>query len=246
MTEREPGKLNKKEISDEAYKFVGTFLNITKKDVDALADQIKRFKGHVRVVMHPNALAGHELGKEFVKDYFVRLLKQHIRCIHDETAEQVCPTFLFIEENKLERMKDTLEKSIGQGLEKNGLYLIPTEFDYGSPSVEKRILSADFIGKIRGEDIETEKREIKRTGWSGLNFLFMLLGIRSVTASGGFIGARPLLEADVDRCLGDFVEYMRGILKVDISPNSLYKDGLSREYLKEVEFELKQTGKNKI
>lgn len=235
--------------SVEKYNLMVNFLcdelNLTKPELNFLSKRIKEVKGHIRVIMHPYAL-----GVEF-NTFVSRTLGQHMATVsRPESSGVIAPTFIFVEDYLLTMYKETLEKVAGVDLTKLGIILIPTFLDQGRPSDDFLKIGDEFEKKYYGKTLKfngpirkKEEQDMIKSFYFLIN-VFRIIGVKSVTASGGFIGGMPLHEAEMDRCLGSLVEFLRkGDIKVDISKHVKYKDGLSRDVLRDTGVPLKETNK---
>ena len=231
--------MNKKDFPAKVILLLSRVFNISQTEVENLHRLIREYDGHLNVVMHPNTILHMETSKEIFTNFFIDLLSKHISQLHSSSVVPPSPTILFMDEEFATRFLDHLEKRVGARLSDAGIYIIMTKFDYGVPNdqFERDFteFETDIDHNLRG-NIEDE--HLRR--WFALTRVFGLLGVKSITASGGFIGAYPLEQSDINRCLGDFIKNMRMSFPVDISEHSIYKDGLSREYLKSVGYELNQ------
>lgn len=240
--------VRKNEKYEMTIRFLCDELNLVESELNLLRKKISEVKGHVRVIMHP-----YGMGKEFTFKYLRLVVAQHLDSINKyEGSSRNSPSFIFVEDFLMEEYKEFLEKVTGVNLTKLGIILIPTFFDEGRPSDGFLEIGDKFdqkyFGKLIDNHINDNKKEDKDRvrSFYYLVRVFKMLGIKSIHASGGFIGAAPFKDAEMARCLGTLIEYMRrGGFKIDISKHVKYKDGLSRVMLKDVGVPVKETGVKK-
>lgn len=243
-------KLSKQERASLLEKMCLEIFNLSKTELKTLEERVAKFGGHVRCVMHPLSLMGSHadivdpdsIPKQVA--HFAKIFKQSVK-----SEGELVPTFVFLENGSQENERQFLE-SFGHGLERNGLYILYTETDKGRPGEE--ILSAgEKTLPIFKPDFK--KLSEKEKAWFSLLAAFSIVGVKSVTVSGGFVDAVEVgkeVEEEInrkiflDRCLGNLIEQLRLYnFKVDISNSVVYRGGYSREKIKESGAVLKETGK---
>lgn len=242
MTKAEKPVITRIEEREQSMELILELLNITLREFVSFRDLIQKHNGKVRISMHPNTISDREEGEKYFKEYFMgHLMSEHYNDFLENGEPSVMPTIVFIDGEFYETTKETLEGVFGVDLLKAGILMIPTKYNMGEPIDlfnEKWVeLREKILGPMKPGEMDhlTEEKKNMFFAFQALIFIFKNLMINSVDVSGGFVGARSVYDATLDRCLGYLVLFLNDYdIKVHFSDWVLYEDDLSADYLKEV------------
>lgn len=226
------------------------FFGVDRVALTKLQERVLSCRGHVRFFMHPVALSSVEPISEGdhhkVLNVFIETLFQN------KNNQKTSLIFLLLPESYSSQVVEDLEYKIGKKMSELGCLVIDTHGDKGNISLKYFDLFVKYrkLFNIPDEILGANNPDKHAIVWICLGMLLHLYLVESGTCYGGFLGLGSDfnyqdVNKGIDRCLGIFVKYMRyfGKLKLDISNHVVYKDGLTRQLLRENGGILKDTGR---
>ncbi len=222
-------------------------LSVTPKQLELLEKRVHAKNGHIRVIVHPFGLEDTIEPVTNVKRSFAHT--KRVIAQHGTKRGDVAPTLMLVQTDDSGGVHPNVLRD-ANNFSQVGIHIIPTESNHSTPSqkvieASRKLIRA--LGRLEGDEPD------RFLGWAGLVAALKAVGVESATVSGGYIGEAEDASKNefpneilISRCLGDLVRNFRLLgLKVDISPSSAYKDGLTRADLSRLGVAAKDTGKNR-
>lgn len=246
-----PKRIEKDSLSEEQ---IQKYLGLPRlSDVHDLQRRIERVQGHVRMVVHPffSKDRKYSVGKGGHEEAYANARKVIDLVLKKDNSS---PVFLF------EDGERTSFHPLPEGSPTTSLITLPTYAEIGIPHVEGIGVThpqwrEQFMTYVHGKSEENPQEakdifnRILDKSFDHLAKVFQFLGVKSLTASGMYLGLKTDAEgqASLEGCLGEFItELRKRNFAVDISQNIGSYSGDSKETLTELRnagIEIKQTGK---
>ena len=206
-----PSESERKE--DKSRKIFLDFFELSKEQELLLQEGVEKNNGLIRVFIHPYYKAPEEELEEPLK---IVLIDKAIKKILYLAPDKTPPVFIFEEERKINRLRDSFEFE-AQFLQ-NRIYIVPTFMDSSWPK----------IGSLNGSRNEKQQEIFDREEeWDFLNRRLKELGVKKILMGGMnlYIETKPRPgKIDFCGCVGGAINHLGPEFKVDIS-NLTLPDG---------------------